>query len=461
MRKGRILIIDDEPQILKILSRLLSKVNCEISTAGTGEQALELIGPENFDLMILDLRLPGLSGIEVLKEIKRKSPASSVVVITAYGSVENAIQAMKLGADDFLQKPFDTTQLEMIVRRALERSDILKKSSDEKTLKQLEFELVGNSRPIQEVKHMIERVARVKSTVLISGETGTGKEMVARLIHQLSDRGEKAFIAVNCAAIPGTLLESQFFGHIKGAFTDAIEHRPGFFEEADGGSIFLDEIGDLDFNLQAKILRMIQEGEVTRVGSAKPIPVDVRIIAATNRHLRQMVEEKKFRQDLYYRLSVLPIDVPPLREHPDDLPILINHILAKLSRSTGHKVVGVSPEFLETLKHYNFPGNVRELENIVEHSVLLTPGTILTPETLGPEVIESAGLADLTKKILDQGMPLKQAKAQMTERIESQLIKRVLGECQGNFSLAARKLGISRSALYYKIKRYKITPPGT
>ncbi len=456
MRKGKILIVDDEPQILKILSRLLSKLNCEISTAGTGEEALELIGKEGFDLIILDLRLPGLSGIEVLKETKRKSPASSVVVITAYGSVETAIQAMKLGADDFLQKPFDTEQLGLVVRRALERSDILKKSSDGNTLKELEFELLGNSRAIQEVKHMIERVARVRSTVLITGETGTGKELVARLIHQFSDRSEKPFIAVNSAAIPATLLENQFFGHIKGAFTDAIENRPGYFEEADGGTIFLDEIGDLDLNLQAKILRVLQEGEVTRVGSARPTPVNARVIAATNRNLRRMVEDKQFRQDLYYRLSVLPINVPPVREHKEDLPILINHILNKLARATGHKITGVSPEFLETLRNFAFPGNVRELENIIEHSVLLTTGTILTPDTLPAEVMESAEIAGLSNKSVGDGLTLKQAKARMTEMVESKLIKQVLEECDNNFSRASRKLGISRSALYYKIKQYKI-----
>jgi len=459
MKYGRILIVDDEPQILKLLSKLLSSLNCEVSTAGNGELALEMIGKEHFDLILLDLRLPGLSGIEVLKEARSKSPASTIVVITAYGSVDNAIQAMKLGADDFLQKPFDLEQLRMLVRRALERSEALKESADEKALKALGYELIGNSRAIQEVKNMIERVARVRSTVLITGETGTGKEMVARLIHQFSDRADNPFIAVNCAAIPGTLLESQFFGHIKGAFTDAIEDKAGFFEEADKGTIFLDEIGDLDFNLQAKILRVLQEGEITRVGSARSIPVDVRVIAATNRNLRQMVEEKRFRQDLYYRLSVLPIYVPALREHREDLPLLINHILNKLAKTTGHKITGVSPEYLEILKQYDFPGNVRELENIIERSVLLATGNLLSPDTLPSEVIESAEVAELVKKTVENGLSLKKAKARITERIESKLIERVIKECNGNYSLAAKKLGISRSALYYKVKQYKIVIP--
>jgi len=459
MKYGRILIVDDEPQILKLLSKLLSSLNCEVSTAGNGELALEMIGKEHFDLILLDLRLPGLSGIEVLKEARSKSPASTIVVITAYGSVDNAIQAMKLGADDFLQKPFDLEQLRMLVRRALERSEALKESADEKALKALGYELIGNSRAIQEVKNMIERVARVRSTVLITGETGTGKEMVARLIHQFSDRADNPFIAVNCAAIPGTLLESQFFGHIKGAFTDAIEDKAGFFEEANKGTIFLDEIGDLDFNLQAKILRVLQEGEITRVGSARSIPVDVRVIAATNRNLRQMVEEKRFRQDLYYRLSVLPIYVPALREHREDLPLLINHILNKLAKTTGHKITGVSPEYLEILKQYDFPGNVRELENIIERSVLLATGNLLSPDTLPSEVIESAEVAELVKKTVENGLSLKKAKARITERIESKLIERVIKECNGNYSLAAKKLGISRSALYYKVKQYKIVIP--
>ncbi len=456
MRKGRILLVDDDPQIRRILSKILAQLDCDVSTAPSGEEALELIEKNPYDLVLLDIRLPGMDGIEVLREIKTRSPATSVVVITAYGSVENAIKAMKLGADDFLQKPFDTGQLKMIVMRSMERREVLAPSREPAFTEELELELVGNSKPMQELKNMIERVARVKSTVLITGETGTGKELVARLIHRLSDRADKPFVVVNCAAIPPQLLESQFFGHIKGAFTDAIESRPGFFEEANGGSIFLDEIGELDFNLQAKILRVLQEEKVTRLGSTKPISIDVRVIAATNRNLRQMVEEKQFRQDLYYRLSVLPINVPPLREHIEDLPLLINHILSKLRKTIDHNVVGVNPEYLEILKKYDFPGNVRELENIIEHSVLLATGPVLTPDTLPEEIIQSAEIADITAQTPDKNFSLKKAKALATAKAEARLIKKVLEECQGNFSMAARKLGISRSALYYKVKKYKI-----
>ena len=456
MSRGQILLVDDEPQIRRILSKILGKLDCQVDAVPSGEEALQLISRKRYHLVLLDLRLPGISGIEVLKDIKAHYPGTSVVVITAYGSVDNAIQAMKLGADDFLQKPFDSEHLRLIVSQALERSQAYGKEPAEQFHEELELELVGSSKQIQELKNMIERVARVKSTVLITGETGTGKELVARLIHELSERREAPFVVVNCAAVPSTLLESQFFGHIKGAFTDAIESRPGYFEEANRGTIFLDEIGELDFNLQAKILRVLQEEEVIPVGSTKPISIDVRVIAATNRNLRKMVEERRFRQDLYYRLSVLPIYVPPLREHKEDLPLLINHILGKLRRTTEHRVVGVSPEYLEILKNYDFPGNVRELENIIEHSVLLATGPILTPDTLPQEVIESAEISEITRKALEQGLNLKRAKALATEKAESRLIKRVLEECAGNFSLAARKLGISRSALYYKVKKYKI-----
>jgi len=456
MGRGLILIIDDEPQIRRILPKLIAKFDCEVKAVESAEQGLNLIDQQNFDLILLDLRLPGKSGLEIIKDIKQKNPSTCLVVITAYGSVEVAIQAMKLGADDFLQKPFDTEQIRMIVRQVLERKELLKSVPEKELSQELEIELVGNSKQIQELKHMIERVAKVKSTVLIMGETGTGKELVARLIHRLSDRADKQFVVVNCAAVPGTLLESEFFGHIKGAFTDAVENKAGFFEVANGGTIFLDEIGELDFNLQAKLLRVLEEGEVVRLGSTKPISIDVRIITATNRDLRQMVEDKKFRQDLYYRLSVIPIMVPPLREHKEDLPILISHILGKLRKGTGPQVTGVSQEYLEILKHYNFPGNVRELENIIEHSVLLCSQQILTPETLPDSVLQASGAEELAKKGIEAGLSLKQAKTLATEQMESKLIQRMLNECGNNFSLTARKLGISRSALYYKIKKYKI-----
>jgi len=457
MGRGRLLIIDDEPQIRRILPKLIAKFDCEVNSAESAEQGLNLIDQQNFDLILLDLRLPGRSGLEIIKEIKQKNPSTCLVVITAYGSVEVAIQAMKLGADDFLQKPFDTEQIRMIVRQVLERKELLKSMPEKGLSQELELELVGNSKQIQELKYMVERVAKVKSTVLIMGETGTGKELVARLIHRLSDRADKQFIVVNCAAVPGTLLESEFFGHTKGAFTDAVENKPGFFEVANGGTIFLDEIGELDFNLQAKLLRVLEEGEVVRLGSTKPISVDVRIITATNRDLRQMVEEKKFRQDFYYRLSVIPIMVPPLREHKEDLLILISHILSKLRKGAGLQVNGVSQKYLEILKHYNFPGNVRELENIIEHSVLLAgEQQILTPETIPDAVLQASGAEELAKKGMEIGLSLKQAKALATEQMESKLIQRMLNECGNNFSLTARKLGISRSALYYKIKKYKI-----
>jgi len=456
MKRGRVLIADADPMIGRVLSLILEKLDLEVHRSGSDEQARALIDQEHFDIMLIEIRSPAAGGAELLKEARRKAPASSIIALTSYGAEDAALQAMKLGADDFLQKPFDTEQLRTLVRRGLERNNALKFPGVEQEAEQLMHELVGSSRSILELKHLIERVARVKSPVLISGEPGAGKELVGRLIHQFSDRSQGPFVVVDCPAIPLNMQDARLFGRVRAEGSDQLEGEPGFFELANKGTVYLSEIAGLELTVQSKILAALEDNAILRSGSDKPVQTDVRVIASTSRNLKQMFASRLFNQNLFRRLSLVPIIVPALREYKEDLPLLINHQLGRLRSTIKHQVVGVSPEYLEILKNYDFPGNVRELENIIEHSVLLSTGMILTPETLPSQIVEAAEIAELSDKSAEEGLTLKQVKALATEKTESRLIKRVLDETRGNFSLAARRLGISRSALYYKIKKYRI-----
>ena len=459
MKRGRVLVVDDDPLIRRLVPKILEKLECDIISVATGEEALEHLNQTYFDLILLDLRLPGISGIDVLKETRLKSPGTSVVVITAYGSVESARQALKLGASDYLEKPFDPEQMRMLARRAFGQGEATSAKSGGQVPEDIISELLGNSRAMEELRHSIERMAPTRSAVLITGEPGTGKNLVARLTHQSSDRAGKPFVAVDCKTGPCELLASLIFGRVKNAAPDAQDDQRGFFEQADQGTIFFNEVSELAPELQPRILRVIQESAVSRIGSDQPVPVDVRVIAASSQELKPLADSRRFDQNLFQRLNAVPLHIPALRDRKEDIPLLINHFLAGLRAQGLSRVNLVSPQFLEALQNYDFPGNVQELQELVSSCTLAASSNALSADTIPPEILRQAEASELTAKSRRENLTLKQAKALAVERMESRLIRQVLQETHGNFSLAARRLGISRSALYYKTKKYKIFFP--
>ena len=385
---AKILIVDDEAGIRSLLSRVLKKEH-HIQEAGDGKSALGAIGSFQPDLLICDLKMPEMDGMEVLRHLHRKGNDLLSIVLTAHGTVETAVEAMKLGAFDYLRKPFDVEEVKVVVEKALaihdlrqEVQDLRKQVKDRSSLDRI----VGKTKNMMEAFDLIERVAPSKSTVLIVGESGTGKEMIARALHAHSPRAEKRFIAVNCAAISSELLESELFGHEKGAFTGAVSSRTGKFEMADGGTLFLDEVSEMSPNLQAKLLRVLQEGEVDRVGGGTPIPVDVRILASTNRDLKEEIKKGTFREDLFYRLNVVTLSFPPLRERKEDIPLLAKQFVARYAEENQKEVLGVSQEAMELLFRYNWPGNVRELENVIQRAVVLCRGQEIQSDDLPEEI---------------------------------------------------------------------------
>ena len=459
MKKGKVLVIDDDPLIRRLVPKILQKLDCDITSVATGEEALEKLGQNHFDFILLDLRLPGISGLEVLKETRLKSPASSVVVITAYGSIDSVRQALKLGATDYLEKPFEPEQLRALARRAFEQSSSADTGTDDDSREKLRTELVGSSRSIEEIRQMIERIARTRSEVTIIGEPGTGKELVARLIHQLSDRAGKPWLSVDCGQLPCDSLACRIFGQAKNASPDAQHDQPGVFEQAEKGTLFFKNVSHLNHELQTMLLRALKQAAVARIGSDQFIPVDVRVLAASSQRLEPLVENGRFDRNLYQRLNTVRLFLPALRERKEDLPALVRYFLAKLQDQGLAVADDVSPQFLEKLQYYDFPGNVRELQKIVNHCATAAPGKVLTPELIPREISTQAEAAELAARSRQENLTLKQAKALAVERMESRLIQQVLKESEGNFSLAARKLGISRSALYYKTKKYKISLP--
>ena len=443
----RILLIDDDVNLCKVLAYQLSKHEYQVTTARNGEEGLSLFFKNEFDIVITDIQMPDISGIDVLKKIRSKNEKIIIVIITAHGSVENAIEACRLGANDYLTKPFGQEQLLFIIEKAIQ----VQKIQDENLLLKQEIvgkykfdNMVANSRRMQEVLKLTTQVARSNANVLITGESGTGKELIARAIHYNSPRKEKPLITVNCPSIPENLIESELFGHVRGAFTGAINDRIGRFEQADGGSIFLDEIGDLREDLQARLLRVLQEHEFHAVGGSKTIKVDVRIIAATNRDLEQLIKEKKFREDLYYRLSVVPIRIAPLRERKEDIPFLIDFFISKYSEGRRFKI---NNDAVLTLQNYHWPGNVRELENIIERILTLATGNILTIADI-PEHIRGKrdNTGSMTINIPDEGISL--------EAVEKSVIKEILERTGGNRSKTARMLEIPRHVLLYRLKKF-------
>jgi two-component system response regulator AtoC len=451
----RVLIVDDEENFRHILSVILKKEKYEVETASNGEEALQKISAYPFDQVLCDIRMPGMDGLDFLKEVQKKEADASVIMMSAYGTLDTAIEAMKLGAYDYISKPFKPDEVILTLRKAEER-ERLRKENDllrKEVKKEYSFEnIVSKNEKMQQIFEVVKKVALYKSTVLIMGESGTGKEVVARTLHYQSDRSNQPFIPINCGAIPENLLESELFGHMKGAFTDAIRTKKGLFEEADGGTLFLDEIGELPPQLQVKLLRVLQDGEIRRVGESKSIQIDVRIVAATVKNLGKEVNEGRFRDDLFYRLNVVPICIPPLRDRKEDIPLLVNHFIKKHSHSLGKNVLGIDPHALDAMMNYHWYGNVRELENTIERAIVLTDRENVELANLPLEIQnfqEKVAVTSLT----GEEYSIKKA----SKVLEMALIKRALNKTKGNHTHAARLLEISHRALLYKIKGYEIT----
>jgi DNA-binding NtrC family response regulator len=447
MERFRIAVIDDEPIVGREVTRGLSKEPYEVETFLDGESALQRLERVSFDLVLCDLRLPGLSGMDVLKAVRKRSPWTEVILITAYSSVDSAIEAIRAGAFHYVLKPIKMAELRLLVRRALDKVMLVKEKD---ALKEALFyqrrpaAIIGNSKTMLEVFRLIDKVAPLDCNVLVSGESGTGKEMVARALHQRGSRVDKPFVSFNCGGFTEELITNELFGHEKGAFTGATETKVGLLEAANKGTIFLDEIGEMPLSMQVKLLRFVEERSFLRVGGVKPISVDLRLIAASNRDLKELVAAGAFREDLYYRLNVVMIPLPPLRARSDDIPLLIRHFLEKYSQTFGKEIEGVSSEVLEILSRYPFPGNVRELENIIERAVALTDETELSTRDLPSD------LRELSISSLDP-----QACLSLEEK-EKQYITEVLIKTNHNKSLAADILGLPRTTLWRKMKRYHL-----
>src|SRR5215468_10971628 len=442
MSKARVLIVDDEKSMRDLLSITLEKEGYDVETAAGGELAIEMLHREMVDAVITDLRMPKVDGLQVLRAAKESSPDIAVIVITAVASTETAVEAMKLGAYDYITKPFKLDEVNLIVRNALER----KRLRDENLYlrRQLEtqhrFEnIIGKSNRIAEVFDIIRKIADSPSTAMITGESGTGKELVARAIHFNSFRRDKPFVSVNCGAIPEGLMESELFGHVRGAFTGAIANKVGLFSAAEGGTLFLDEITEIPALLQVKLLRAIQLREIRRVGDTKDIKTDVRLIAASNRDLEGAVQEGVLREDLFYRLNVIPIQLPPLRERREDIPLLIAHFLQKFSKELGKDVRGVSPEALAVLERYHWPGNIRELENVIERAIVLGNGETIEVDALPPNVLRPSTPAPPAAELPAAGFDLEAT----LEDLEYRYIQMALDRTGGVQTKAAELLGLS------------------
>ena len=469
----KVLIVDDDASMRYSLTRMLEGQGLGVAAAKNGAEALELYFTDKPELVVMDIKMPGQSGLEVLRQLKEKDPKALVILMTAFGTTATAIEAMKFGAFDYILKPFDIPKMKGLVERALEVSRMMKKMvslPDRKEGEIAEESLVGSSPSMQEIYKMIGQVAPTDVTVLLRGESGTGKEMVARAVYHHSRRADRPFLPVNCAAIPETLLESELFGHEKGAFTGALTRRIGRFEQCHGGTLFLDEIGDMTPTTQAKILRVLQERRFERLGGSESIAVDVRLIAATNKDLEKGIREGNFRQDLYYRLKVVSLNLPPLRERREDIPELVKYFIQRFWVDINPTVRDISAKAMEGLVRYSWPGNVRELENAVKRAMVMAKGNTLLPEDFpfegaGPEIGWAADPADFEKRLEVLMEPVfkvlaerskESPEADLMSSLEKILIKRALQETRGNQVQAALLLGMSRNTLRSKIERYRI-----
>ncbi len=447
-QKMAIMVVDDEMIVRESLFQWFKKYGHEVETASSGPEALEKLRELPFELIFVDIKMPGMSGIELLERVKEEYPDTIVVIMTAYGSIETAVQAMKMGASDYLLKPFKPDQLSLVVEKAARQHELasqyryLKGQLEEKT----RFDnIIGQSPAMEEIFGLIPEIAASESSILILGETGSGKELVAKAIHAKSKRSNGPFIAINCGAMPDSLLESELFGHQRGAFTGAIHGRKGFLEVVSGGTLFLDEVGEISRKMQVDLLRVLEEKKITRVGEREPVNVDFRLVSATRRDLEKDVAEGSFREDFFYRINVITIRVPPLRERKEDIPLLVQHFLQKYSHETTKKVDRVTPDATQLLKGYDWPGNVRELENAVERAVVLSKS-----RTLGTEdflFLRSAAPPAL--------------KARSLREMEKEYIQGILAECEWNITRAAAILDINRVTLHKVIKRYNMRRPSS
>ena len=454
---ARILVVDDERSMREFLEILFRREGYQVTTARDVESALLAIGGEDFDLVISDVQMPGASGIDLLREIKAQSPETVVIMITAFAKTESAIEAMKQGAYDYINKPFKTDEVTLVVEKALEKR--LLSTENQRLRSELRREkrqrgMVGTGAAMQGVYDLIAQVAGTRTTVLVSGESGTGKELVARAIHDQSDRSDGPFVAVNCGAIPENLLESELFGHVKGAFTGAVDNKPGLFEVADGGTLLLDEIGELPQSLQVKLLRAIQEKQIRRVGGNTDTRVDTRIVAATNRDLREEAAAGRFREDLYYRLNVIQISLPPLRQRMEDVPVLVQHFAEKYAAEVGHAVPEFSEEVMRRIMAYSFPGNVRELENTVERAVALARDGRVDVNVLPAAVLESPPAAPGIE-LPSEGESLDD----MLNGFERSMLSEALTRAGGVKKRAAQLLGISFRSFRYRLDKLGLDDP--
>jgi DNA-binding NtrC family response regulator len=445
---ANILIVEDEPKMRRLLELSLGEDGHNVHAAHDAETGLKSLQRNGIDLIVTDLKLPGMNGLEFLQEARRWNASVPIVVMTAYGTVETAVEAMKAGASDYVLKPFSMAEIRLVISKELDVQRVREenRSLREALGKRYQFQnIVARSAKMQEVLGIVERVAATNSTVLLGGESGVGKDLIARAIHQNSRRASGPFIKINSTAIPDTLFESELFGYEKGAFTGANSSKPGKFELADKGTLFLDEIGDVPAPIQVKLLRVLQEREFERLGGTRTLRVDVRLIAATNKDLRAALEQGTFREDLYYRLNVVPIDIPPLREHKEDIPDLVDHFLLRFTQENTKPVENVTPAALKLLMDYHWPGNVRQLENTMERAVALSSRPILDVEDIYLDTGLTKNIAASAAPILPEGMTL--------EQWEDEIIREALRRAQGNKSQAARLLGLSRNALRYRLSK--------
>lgn len=463
-KKGSVLICDDEEIMREVLETIVSGAGYRVDLAKRGEEAVEMYAEKSYDVVLMDVSMPGISGLTALEELIKFDPEAVVLMITAYATFDTAISAWEKGATGIIRKPFQNEQIVALIHRGVKKR---RNEEERQTLRQAMTRsvkrdaIIGRSEKMESVFRLVERVAPARSTVLITGESGTGKELVAKAIHEASPRADEKFVAVNCSNIPSELLESELFGHTKGAFTGAVAAKKGLFEVADGGSIFLDEIGDLRPETQVRLLRVIQEREFTPLGETTPVKVDVRIIAATNIDLKEAVRNGTFREDLYYRLSVVPIELPSLRERNEDVLPLTQHFIRKYNEENGRTISeNLSPEVLSLLENYYFPGNVRELENIIERAVVIAPTDEITVECLRPEVSNPEMLGMVMKESEGKSGDIDLARGvnfyDEVRKFETDMIRRALDQTGGHQSRAARLLGLNATTLNSKIKTYNI-----
>lgn len=461
MYQPRILVVDDEVVVCESCQRILEEEGYEIEIALSAVEALEKIKERPFDIVITDLKMPGMDGMELLRILRKDYPDVIVVMITGFSTVETAVEAMKLGAFDYIPKPFTPDEVSVVVKKAVEKRSLLLENLYLRQELQERYgfgNIVGKSKKMQEIYHLIAKVAPTDCTVLIYGQSGTGKELIARAIHFNSARREKPFVPVDCAVLSENLLESELFGHVRGSFTGAISTKPGLFEVADGGTLFLDEVGNISLSIQAKLLRVLQEREITPVGGTKPKKVDIRLIAATNKDLEKMIKEETFREDLYYRLNIVPIRLPALKERPEDIPLLATHFLKKYSEEMGKTIKGFTSDAMEKLLRYSWPGNVRELENLVERSVvmceeemikgdlLMLPGQEEKREDAIPIPSTSEGLKELKKQLREKAV----------EQVEKAFVIRALERNRWNVTRAAEEVGMLRPNFQALMRKYNL-----